>query len=201
MVDTAYLRGRAPETVAQALADGGADLIQLRAKNASLETVLRLAEAILPVTERAGIGLIINDHPDIALAVGAPGCHLGQADFFGAGHSRVAELSPPASRLWVGLSSSAPAYAERAVAAGADYLGVGPVFPTPTKPEAQPVTLEYVRWAAAHLALPWFAIGGINLDTLEAVLAAGARRVCVVSALLNAPDLAQACQQFKERLR
>src|SRR5437879_8977731 len=86
-VDTAYLRGRAPEDVARQLCDGGADLIQLRAKHSSPEQIRRLAEAILPITRRAGVGLVINDHLDIAQEVGAEFCHLGQEDFFGAGYT------------------------------------------------------------------------------------------------------------------
>src|ERR1035441_8223225 len=92
-VDTSYLRGRAPGTIAQQLCDGGADLIQLRAKQSSPEEVRRLAEEILPVTRRAGIGLVINDHLSVARDVGAEFCHLGQDDFFGAGHNRVAQLA------------------------------------------------------------------------------------------------------------
>ena len=79
-------------------------------------------------------------------------------------------------------------------------MAIGPVFATPTKPGRPPVTLEYVRWAAANIDRPWFAIGGINHETLDEVLAAGARRVCVVSAILCAPDAAHACRVFKERL-
>ncbi len=84
--------------------------------------------------------------------------------------------------------------------AGVDYIAVGPVFATGTKPTAKPVTLDYVRWAAANVTVPWFAIGGINLDNLGDVLAAGAMRVCVVSAILNAPDIAKACAEFRRRL-
>lgn len=197
-VDTAYLHGRKPEEVARQLCDGGSDIIQLRAKNAPLDEVQRMAEAILPITEKAGIGLVINDHPAIAAAVGAPLCHLGQEDFFDAGHARVEEFQM--SGLQIGLSSHAPEQAERAIAAGAAYIAIGPVYATGTKPTAQPVTLEYVRWAAGRVGIPWFAIGGINLLNLEEVLAAGARRICVVSAILNAPDIAGTCQQFKQRL-
>jgi thiamine-phosphate pyrophosphorylase len=100
----------------------------------------------------------------------------------------------------VGLSTHEPTQARRAVAAGADYLAIGPVYATPTKPSAKPVTLEYVRWAAAHLKVPWFAIGGIHLDNLAEVIAAGARRICVVSAILNADDVVAACRQFKLKL-
>jgi thiamine-phosphate pyrophosphorylase len=85
--------------------------------------------------------------------------------------------------------------------AGADYIAIGPVYATGTKPNARPVTLEYVRWAAAHVAIPWFAIGGIHLGNLDEVLIAGARRICVVSAILNAQDVAAACREFSRRLR
>ena len=214
-VDTAYPRGRAPELIAQQLCDGGADLIQLRAKQSPLDEVRRLAEAILPVTQRAGIALVINDHLSLAQEVGAEFCHLGQEDFFGTGYTHVSQLAAaikPAEarasgrpavtpKLGIGLSSAAPEQARRAVAAGADYLGVGPVFPTGTKPAAKPVTLEYVRWAAANLRVPWFAIGGITLANIDEVVAAGAQRICVVSAILCAEDLATACRKLKDRLQ
>ena len=198
-VDTAYLHGRAPEAVARELCDGGSDLIQLRAKNASADEIRALAERIQPITRRAGVGLVINDHLEIARAVGAEFCHLGQEDFFDAGHRHVSELGAPPG-LRIGLSTHAPEQAQRALAAGASYVAIGPVYATGTKPGAKPVTLDYVRWAAANATVPWFAIGGINLQTLAAVLAAGATRVCVVSAILNAPDIAQACAEFRRRL-
>ena len=200
-VDTAYLHGRAPELVAQQLCDGGSDLIQLRAKNSSPDEIRCLAEKILPVTRRAKVGLVINDHLDIATEIGADFCHLGQEDFFEAGHTQVSALRTPHSALRFGLSTHAAEQAQRAMNAGADYLAIGPVFATGTKPTAKPVTLEYVRWAAANATGPWFAIGGINLLTLDEVLAAGARRICVVSAILNAPDIAKTCAEFRQRLK
>ena len=199
-VDTAYLHGRAPEVVAQQLCDGGADLIQLRAKTSSPAEIRRLAEAILPITRRANVGLVINDHLDIAREVGAEICHLGQEDFFDAGYSDVSQLRTPHSALRIGLSTHASAQAERAITAGADYIAIGPIYATGTKPTAKPVTLEYVRWAAANVSVSWFAIGGINLQTIDAVLEAGAKRICVVSAILNAPDAAKACAEFRKRL-
>ena len=199
-VDTAYLHGRLPDLVAQQLCDGGSDLIQLRAKQSPAAEVRAMAEKILPVTRRAGIALVINDHLDIARAVGAEFCHLGQEDFFDAGHRHCSEIRSGQTDVGIGLSTHAPAQAQRALAAGADYVAIGPIYATGTKPLAKPVTLEYVRWAAAHATVPWFAIGGINLQTLDAVLAAGAQRVCVVSAILNAPDVAKACAEFKRRL-
>ena len=199
-MDTAYLHGLAPEFVAQQLCDGGSDLIQLRAKHSSPDDIRRMAEKILPVTRRAHVGLVINDHLDLAKAVGADICHLGQEDFFDAGHTHISELLPGNSSLRIGLSTHAPAQAQRALAAGADYLAIGPIYATGTKPTAKPVKLDYVRWAAAHVTVPWFAIGGINLQTLDAVLAAGATRICVVSAILNASDIAKACAEFRIRL-
>ena len=200
-VDTAYLHGRAPEVVAQQLCDGGSDLIQLRAKKSSPEEIRALAEKILPITRRAGVGLVINDHLEIARVVGAEFCHLGQEDFFDAGHKRVAEIRNPKSEIRIGLSTHAPEQAQRALAAGADYIAIGPIYATGTKPTAKPVTLDYVRWAATHATVPWFAIGGINLQTIDDVLAAGAKRICVVSAILNARDVAKACAEFKRRLK
>jgi len=199
-VDTAYVHGRSPELVARQLCDGGVDLIQLRAKNSSREEIQEMAEAILPVTRKAGIGLVINDHPDLARTVGAEYCHLGQEDFFEAGRHHVSELKSEEAAFRVGLSTHSPEQAELAQAAGADYIAVGPVFATGTKPKVPPVTLDYVRWANAHVRLPWFAIGGIHLGNLHEVLAAGAQRICVVSAILNAPDVTKACQSFKQAL-
>ena len=199
-VDTAYLHGRPAAEIAQQLCDGGSDLIQLRAKDSSPDQIRRLAEQILPITERAGVGLVINDHPAIAQQVGAPLCHLGQEDFFDAGHTQFSSLVTRHSSLQFGLSTHAPGQAQRALLARPDYIAIGPVFATGTKPTARPVTLDYVRWAAAHVSIPWFAIGGIDLKNLDEVLAAGATRICVVSAILNAPDVAQACQAFQSRL-
>jgi len=197
-IDTAYLHGRNPAQVAQQLCDGGSDLIQVRAKGCSVDDVRRLVERVARVIERADVGLVINDHPQLASEMGAPLCHLGQEDFFG--YSHVSQVCGPQGSLQIGLSSHAPDQAERAVAAGAAYVAIGPIYATATKPNARPVTLDYARWAAKHVQIPWFAIGGIDLSRLDAVLEAGARRVCVVSAILNAPDITQACQSFKERL-
>ncbi len=212
-VDSAYLNGREPVDIARALCDGGSDLIQLRAKEAPVDEVARLAEAILPITREAGVRLVINDHWELANRLGADICHLGQEDFFDAGHAHKSDLSTQTNSLarrsdamaaqpstLLGLITHAPDQAERAIAAGADYIAIGPVYATGTKPTAKPVTLDYVRWAAENVTIPWFSIGGINLTNLDDVLEAGARRICVVSAILNAPDIARACQKYRDRL-
>ena len=199
-IDTAYLRGRAPELVAEQLCDGGSDLIQLRAKQSSVDEILAMAERILSITDRAGVGLVINDHLSVAARTGAGFCHLGQEDFFDAGFKDVSQIKTQNSKVQIGLSTHSPEQAQKAIKAAADYVAVGPVYATGTKPSAKPVTLEYVRWAAANIQLPWFAIGGINLNNLSAVLAAGATRVCVVSAILNSDEVTAACRNFKDRL-
>lgn len=199
-VDTAYLHGREPQEVAKALCDGGADLIQIRAKTSTPNEIKGLIERIQPITQRAGVWLVVNDHPTLALQAGADAVHLGQEDFFDKGFTEAAQVTGCPKQIAFGLSTHAPEQAMRALGARPDYIAIGPVFPTGTKPAAAPVTLDYVRWAAENVRIPWFAIGGINLDNLDAVLAAGARRVCAVSAILTAPDPARACHTFKQRL-
>ena len=195
-IDTAYLHGRDPVEIARQLCDGGSDLIQLRAKNSTAMEIRAMAEKLLPVTEAAGVWLVINDHPEIATEIRAPICHLGQEDFFDAGHKHVSNFKLP-----IGLSTHAPAQAERAISAGAAYVAIGPIYPTGTKPTAKPVTLEYVRWAAMNVKIPWFAIGGINEQTIDHVLAAGARRICIVSGILNSTNVAEKCRSFAKQLQ
>ena len=211
-IDTAYLAGRNVVDLAKQLCEGGSDLIQLRAKTSTRDEIRKMGEAILPVTRKAGVSLVINDYVEIARGLGADLCHLGQEDFFEHGFTHVAQLKRPQAscreaqehapgpELKIGFSTHAPAQAERAIRAGADYIAIGPVYPTATKPGAKPVTLEYVRWAKSNVLIPWFAIGGITLENLDAVLQAGARRVCVVSAILGAPSVVRACQAYKRSL-
>jgi len=199
-IDTAYLAGRDVKTLAQQLCEGGADVIQLRAKGAKPEEMVELANAIIPITNRAGIGLVINDHPEVARQVGADAVHMGQEDFFAAGLAKATDVTGNPPRFRLGLSTHAPEQARRSLEAHPDYIAIGPIYATATKPTARPVTLEYARWASQHVTIPWFAIGGITLRNLPDVLAAGVTRLCVVSAILQAPDVAKACAQFKEQL-
>lgn len=193
-VDTGYLHGRRVDEVARQLCAGGADIVQLRAKRSPVEEIRCMAEQIAPVLSAGGVHLVINDYPEIAREFGAI-CHLGQEDFFDQGHRRATEFPVP-----IGLSTHAPDQAQRAVAAEPAYIAIGPVYATGTKPGALPVTLDYVRWAAKHVGIPWFAIGGINLRNVSEVVAAGACRICVVSAILNSGDIAAACRQFRRSL-
>jgi thiamine-phosphate pyrophosphorylase len=199
-VDSAYLHGRDPIKLAEQLCEGGSDLIQVRAKDWPVERIASLAEQIRDVTSRYGVGLVINDYLSVARSVGAEICHLGQEDFFDSGHKHVSELEGAGKAPEIGLSTHAPEQAQRAIAAGPAYIAIGPVFATGTKPAARPVTLDYVRWAATNVQIPWFAIGGINLANVEDLLKAGAKRICVVSAILDQPDVATACRQFRRVL-
>src|SRR6185369_11621571 len=148
-VDTAYLNGRDPIEIARQLCAGGADLIQLRAKNSSEEEVLALAEKIVPVTRESGVALVINDFPQVAQRVGAEFCHLGQEDFFDNGYQFAEGVWAKENSPLLGFSTHVPSQAERAIAARPAYIAIGPVFATPTKPSALAVTLDYVRWAKA----------------------------------------------------
>ena len=202
-VDAAYLAGRDPAEVARMLCDGGADLIQVRAKGTTRDEVRRLAEPVLEVTRRAGVWMVLNDHWDLAVELGVDLAHLGQEDFFDAGWRSVSDLRKggQAGRdPGLGLSTHAPDQARRAIQAGPDYIAIGPVFPTATKPGRAAATLDYVRWAADAIQIPWFAIGGVNPATLDAVIEAGARRICVVSAILNSADIARTTRELRRRI-
>jgi thiamine-phosphate pyrophosphorylase len=199
-VDTAYLDGREPAELARALCGGGADVLQVRAKGWGRDATRRLVEDVFPVVSGAGARMVLNDDWGLGCELGMPCVHLGQEDFFDAGHVTRDNLPGDGHRPELGLSSHAPDQFVRAEAAGAAYVAVGPVFATPTKPGRPAVTLDYVRWAAAHARVPWFAIGGIQGSNLEAVLAAGATRVCVVSALLRQPDVEAATRALRGRL-
>ncbi|MBB6099652.1 thiamine-phosphate pyrophosphorylase [Deinobacterium chartae] len=177
----------------RAALEGGVDLLQLRCKDQEALPYLRLAARVGELAAQFGVPLIINDRPDVALAAQAAGVHLGQNDL----PVRYARQLLPGGII--GRSSHAPIQAAHAALEGADYFAVGPVWATPTKPGRPAAGLEYVRWVARQPhTLPWFAIGGIRPDNLPEVLMAGATRVAVVRALLDAPDPARAAQRFWE---
>lgn len=181
--------------MAQELLSGGAQVVQIRAKHASLREVIEWSRPIVPICERFGAPLIINDHPSAVSIVGAAGCHVGQDDL------AVADARQQAGPgAIIGKSTHSPDQALAAVREGADYLGVGPVFATPTKPTYAPVGLEFVRFAAENISLPFFCIGGIKLENLDSVIAAGASRVVIVSGLLKSENPRQDARLVREKL-
>ncbi|MEA2403597.1 MAG: thiamine-phosphate pyrophosphorylase [Thermoleophilaceae bacterium] len=174
---------------------GGVDVVQLRDKHAPDEAIVRAGEAMREVCARHGALLIVNDHPDLAVAAGADGVHVGQED---APLADVRELVGP--DLLVGISTHTPAQVDGAARSPADYLGVGPVYPTATKPGVEPVGLELVRHAAAAARKPWFAIGGIDAERAAEAAAAGARRIAVVRAIRDAADPEAAARALTQAL-
>jgi thiamine-phosphate diphosphorylase len=176
--------GRTPADLAAALLAGGARLLQLRLPEASARDLLEAARAIVPVARRSGATFLVNDRPDVARAAGADGVHLGQDDLPVAAARQV--LGPTAI---VGLSTHDPEQARAAVAAGADYIGVGPIFTTTTKADALPARgLELLRTVRALVPVPIVAIGGITPETAVTVRAAGADAVAMIAGLVRTPD-------------
>lgn len=178
---------------------GGVDLIQLRDKDAAVERVLALAPVFRAAADRHDALFLINDRPDLVSACAADGVHVGQDDVSVAAARRLA----PQGAI-VGLSSHSPEQLRAAHAAEGndrpDYLSVGPVWATPTKPGRPAAGLDYVRHAAAHADLPWFAIGGIDVGNMEQVVAAGAERVVVVRSIRDAGDPEDAARQLRASL-
>ena len=195
ILDLSYVDISDSNRVVELLIDGGVDLIQLRGKNVNLETLSRVAADLHPITSRAGLPLIINDHPEMAASVSLEGVHVGQDDL------SIQEVRQKVDRAClVGKSTHSVDQAVAAQVEGADYIGFGPLFATPTKPNYSPIGLDHIAEVHEKVRLPIFCIGGIKLDNLRDVIAAGARRVVIVSGLLQAPRIAAAAQSAKQLL-
>ena len=195
ILDLSYVDISDSNRVVELLIDGGVDLIQLRGKNVNLETLSRVAADLHPITSRAGLPLIINDHSEIAASVSLEGVHVGQDDL------SIQEVRQKVDRAClVGKSTHSVDQAVAAQVEGADYIGFGPLFATPTKPNYSPIGLNHIAEVHEKVRLPIFCIGGIKLDNLRDVIAAGARRVVIVSDLLQAPRIAAAAQSAKQLL-
>ena len=162
---------------------GGADIFQLRDKDASDDELLAAAETARERCHAAGALFVLNDRPDLAAACGADGVHVGQDDM---AVDRARKLVGPDSI--VGLSTHSMQQAQAGSRSGADYIAVGPVHATPTKEGRPAIGVGPIRYAASHVSVPWFAIGGIDPGTVGAVVKAGARRVVVVRASAEAQD-------------
>jgi thiamine-phosphate pyrophosphorylase len=184
IVDLGYVQPEAVPHITQQLVRGGIDLLQLRAKDKPLDLICQLAVSMLQITQSANVPLIINDHPQLLREVNAQGCHVGQND------CPVAKARELAGRsVIVGKSTHTIEQALAAQAEGADYIGFGPIFSTPTKPEATPLGLGELKKLRQKVKIPFFCIGGIKETNFMKVAEAGAERVCIVSDLLLAPDI------------
>lgn len=194
LVSVATCTGSLEWTVREALA-GGAQVIQLREKNLPDRELLQRACQLRRWTREAGALFILNDRPDLARLCDADGVHVGQDDLPVREVRRI--VGPD---LLIGVSTHTPEQLRQAILDGADYVGVGPTFPSQTKEFESFAGLDFVRHAAAATSLPAFAIGGITLDNLDQVLASGLRRIAVGHAVCAADDPQQVAAEFRRRL-
>lgn len=198
IVDLGYCEPGNVATVAGHLIAGGAGIIQLRAKGHGKAEIERLSREVCTVCNQHSIPFIVNDYPDIALAVAADGVHIGQDD-----GSLASARGIVGSQMIVGRSTHSVDQARGAMDEGFDYAGFGPLFPTPTKKGRPGIGLENVKTVEAEVSptMPLFCIGGIVPGNLETVIEAGAERIVVVSALLTATNIAEATQAVVARLK
>lgn len=193
VTDRSLSKGRSTAEIVAAAVAGGVSCIQLREKSCGTREFLNEALALQPLLKSRDIPLIINDRLDIALAIEADGVHLGQSDMPIGMARKIAGDS-----LIIGISAESVDDALRAEQEGADYIGISPVFSTPTKTDiAPPLGLEGVRQIRALVDIPLVGIGGIHSDNAESVLAAGADGIAVVSAIVSAADPAGAAKKLK----
>lgn len=196
IVDLGYVHPEEVESTTADLLSGGIRILQLRAKGVDTATVEHLARRMQPLCREAGAIFVLNDYPDMAVRIGADAVHVGQdAGPLAAVRAIVGE------DMLIGRSTHSPEQALAAVAEGADYIGFGPLFPTGTKPGRPSIGLQDIAAVQEKLGdFPMFCIGGINGTTLPSVLQAGARRVVIVSWLLQQPDPAAAARDIISRL-
>ena len=174
---------------------GGVDMVQLRDKTAADDVVVSAGRELRELCHRHGALFVVNDRPDLALACGADGVHLGQED------ATVEQVrAEVGDDVVIGLSTHSEEQIVAAEASDADYYAVGPVHETPTKPGRPAVGLRLVRHAASVASKPWFAIGGIDPENVAQVAAAGARRIVVVRAIRDAGDPAGAARLLRTAL-
>jgi thiamine-phosphate pyrophosphorylase len=193
LVTDARPGGRDPEELLRPALQAGVDIVQLREKSAGDHAVVRAGRVFRRLCDAYDAIFIVNDRPDLAIACGADGVHLGQDD----GHVAAAR-GAVGDDLLIGLSTHSAAQVD--AVEDADYFAVGPVFATPTKPEYPPVGTSLVTYAAEHARVPFFAIGGIDPRNVAEVVAAGAERVAVVRAIRDAADPAAAAQAIRAQL-
>jgi thiamine-phosphate pyrophosphorylase len=187
--------GRGLEDVLPAAISGGVDVVQLRDKQLDDGPLADAAAAAAAACEEHGALFILNDRPDIAAEVGADGVHVGQDDM---AMARARAIVGP--DMLIGLSTHSPLQIDAEDAQLADYIGVGPVHETPTKPGRPAVGLELVRYAVAHATVPFFAIGGLDAANLADALDAGARRAVVLRAIAEADDPQRAARALRDLL-
>jgi thiamine-phosphate pyrophosphorylase len=193
LVCEARPHGREPEELLRPALQAGVDVVQLREKLGDEREIVRAGRVFRRLCDAYDALFIVNDRPELAIACAADGIHIGQDD------ADPREVRRMVGRdALIGLSTHSPAQVD--AAAGVDYISVGPVHATPTKPEYAEVGTELVRYAAGHAQFPFFAIGGIDAANVADVLGAGAERVAVVRAIRDADDPAAATREIRDRV-
>lgn len=200
ILDTGYVAPDRLYAVGEQIVRGGVDVLQLRAKGWARSEVVRIGQglrAIIPAIDAPTPGplFVLNDHPGLVEEIGADGVHVGQDDL-----SVDTAREQAGAHVLVGKSTHSLQQALAAEQESPDYIGVGPLFATPTKPDYQPVGLELIAQVAAKVSVPQFCIGGVNERTLPGVLAAGAQRIVIVSDLLGSTDIPAYCRRIRETL-
>lgn len=192
IVDLGYVAAENVEMAAQELIAGGAGIIQLRAKGVKLDEVEAMAKKVVPICKAAEVPFIVNDYPEIALSVGADGVHIGQDD---GDLASVREVV--GDEMLVGRSTHSPEQANAALLEGFDYIGFGPIFPTPTKQGRPGIGVENIQGVqqAVGEKIPVFCIGGLKRSNLTEVVELGARRAVIVSDLLLAENISLAARE------
>ncbi len=195
IIDLAYVRAGDVARVAIEMIAGGVDIIQLRGKGQELATLTAVGAKLHTVTRAGGVPLVINDHAEVSREIRAEGVHVGQDDLSVTEARKIAGAG-----CLVGKSTHSVEQATQAAAEGADYIGFGPLFATPTKPEYTPIGLDEIREVHQRVTTPIFCIGGIKLHNLPQVIGAGARRIVIVSEMLQTPDIAKYARTAREQL-
>ncbi|MGA2105193.1 thiamine phosphate synthase [Methanoregula sp.] len=196
ITDEGIAKGRTHAEIARLSCEGGADAIQLRDKYSSTQTLCITGREIYVITRKTGTLFIVNDRLDVALACGADGVHLGQGDL----RVDLARMQAPRPFI-IGVSVGNSNEAVAAEKGGADYVAVSPVFSTDSKSDAGPGHgLAVLQKIKDVVSIPVIAIGGINGDNVEEVIACGADGVAVISAVVGQPDITAATRSFKERI-
>ncbi|RXI99466.1 thiamine phosphate synthase [Anaerobacillus alkaliphilus] len=191
-----FHQGRDLIEVMEAAIVGGVDIFQLRDKNSSKKVVFEKAKRLKELAQKYSVPFIVNDHIDIALAVDADGIHLGQDDL----PLQEARKIFGQNKI-IGISTHEIAEAREAELNGADYIGVGPIFPTKSKVDVvDPVTTKYIEEVVKEITIPFVAIGGIKLHNVDQVLAAGATRICAISEIVGNEDITKTCQEFIKKI-
>jgi thiamine-phosphate pyrophosphorylase len=184
IIDLGYIQPSDAARIVEQMIEGGVDLIQLRGKNKLINELADLAAELHELTAKSSTPLIVNDYAEIASRVPVEGVHVGQDD-----DSIEVARQKAARDILIGKSTHSLEQARAAQGEGADYIGFGPIFATPTKPDYMPIGLADIRRVYAEVNMPIFCIGGINIDNLQGVIEAGAKRVAMVSALLKAHSI------------